>query len=277
MKLTYLSTQGNSLMQIRIYKKESFYLTLMVLLSCVSYLFIINALYEALIKLDTSAALLLLLLYSLLFIAFVFFSAVTMLGNLRGNSVEVSENNFPELFEILKSQSKKLELRTIPSMYIMEHGGFLNAFATKLLGRNYVVLYTQVLEAAYQEGMLTVSFIIGHELGHIKRKHVGGLLSKFIFPARFCPFLNVAYSRACEYTCDTIGYDLSPEGAQNGLLILAVGKNLYKKINVNEFIRNYTAKKGFVTWFVEIFSTHPHLVKRIARIGTLSTDVNLKS
>ena len=259
-------------MKIRIHKKESFYLTLMILWSSAFYLSLFSTFAN--IEIEMSKLLLLpIILYPSILMAIAFVSAITMLGSLRGNSVEVSESNFPELFEILKSQSIKLNLNKIPSLYIMEQGGFLNAFATKLLGRNYIVLYTEVLKTAYQEGMSTVEFIIGHELGHIKRKHVGGPLSKFILPAKFVPFLNFAYSRACEYTCDTIGYDLSPEGAQNGLLILATGKDLYKKINVNECIRNYTAKKGFVTWFVEIFSTHPHLMKRIARINELSADI----
>jgi Zn-dependent protease with chaperone function len=201
-----------------------------------------------------------------LLIVFTTLGAITLLGDVQGNTVRVHEKQFPELFEILQNQSKILGLKNTPQMYIMHNGGFLNAFATKLFRRNYIVLYSEVLEAAYQEGMPVVEFIIGHELGHIKRKHVGGLKSLFITPAKLMPLLGNAYFRACEYTCDHIGYNLCPEGAQKGLLILATGKNLYKKIQVDELLADFDGNKGLVTWIAEIFATHPPLIKRIAKL-----------
>jgi Zn-dependent protease with chaperone function len=106
-----------------------------------------------------------------------------------------------------------------------------------------------------------VEFIIGHELGHIKRKHVTKRL--WLFPAFIIPFLNKAYSRACEYTCDNIGAALSPKGAREGLLLLASGKKLRGKVNTEAYADQLNTEFGFWFWFSEKVSSHPHLTKRI--------------
>ena len=41
-----------------------------------------------------------------------------------------------------------------------------------------------------------------------------------------------------------------------------------KQLNLllENYIKNYDESAGFVTWFSEIFSTHPHLAKRLKNI-----------
>ena len=254
-------------MNIQVHKKETFYFTVMVILSIALYITLLAGIALALFFMKEFPRGVLLVPFYIA--GFGFLGSALLLGHLRGNAVRVSSKQFPDVFEILKMQAEKLELATVPVMYVMHQGGFLNAFAAKLLGRNYIIIFSEVLEAAYQEGMPVVAFIVGHELGHIKRKHVGGLKSWLIFPASFIPFLHSAYSRACEYTCDNIGYALCPEGAQKGLLILSVGKGVYKKVHIDELCLDFHESQGFATWFAEIVSTHPHLMKRIARIESL--------
>ncbi|MFQ3579578.1 MAG: M48 family metallopeptidase, partial [Bacteroidales bacterium] len=106
-------------------------------------------------------------------------------------------------------------------------------------------------------------FVIGHELGHIKRKHV--IKSLLLFPSVFVPFLAAAYSRACEYTCDSIAYSLCPKGVKSGLLVLAAGPRSFVQINSKEFIAQEYNEDGFWMWISEKFSTHPHLARRFAK------------
>lgn len=200
------------------------------------------------------------------------FMSLWFIGYLRGNGVKINRKQFPDVYEILESHSKKLNLKIVPDVYLVQSGGVLNAFATRFAKRDYVILNSSILELAYQEGIDAVSFIIGHELGHIKRNHMGFFKSMFLLPAKAVPFLSNAYSRACEYTCDNIGYSLCPEGALKGALILAAGKKLYNKINMNELMLNIESQKGFATTFAEVFSTHPALIKRIAVINKLDQD-----
>lgn len=214
--------------------------------------------------------------YALSFFAFQVLSQVYFIGYLRGNAIKVNEQQFPEVFELLKVECEKLELKKVPTLWLLQAGGILNAFATRLRGQNHVILYSDVLAAAYEEGTTAVKFILGHELGHIKRNHVGWLKSLALTPAKFVPFLSWAYSRGCEYTCDNIGYTVAPEGAEKGILILAAGRDLYKKVNVKEILLAANAEKGFALWFAEIFSTHPHIVKRVANLERLKLEDGLK-
>lgn len=255
-------------MEYKIHSKERVYLALMVLVSCSMYAgIIVGAFFEPKVLIYGA--------YLLAFLIFGTLAQVFLVGHLRGNAIKVNQKQFPEVFEILTSQSAKLDLQTVPTMYLVQGNGVLNAFATRFVGRNYVILYSDVLAAAYNEGRQAVEFVIGHELGHIKRNHVTFLKSFFLLPASFIPFLGSAYSRAREYTCDAIGYALCPEGAQKGILILAAGTALYKKVNVNELLMTAQQERGFATWFAEIFSSHPPIVKRLAQFDVIDQTVRV--
>ena len=247
-------------MHYKIHDKEKLYLTIMAVISPIAF--------AALCYFHPSKMLLLYIACAVLALNVI--SRLYFIGHLRGNAVRVNEKQFPELYAVLKSHCEKLELAAVPAMYILQGNGILNAFATKFVGKNYVILNSDVLTAAYKEGMAAVSFIIGHELGHIKRNHLSILKSIGLFPARMVPFLAAAYSRACEYTCDNIGYALSPEGAEKGMLVLAVGNELYNKVNVPQLLHNAHQDHGFAVSFVEIFSTHPRLVKRVEMLHKLN-------
>ena len=201
-----------------------------------------------------------------------FIVSLLLRGHIKGNGIKVGAEQFPEVFAVLKNQSQRLGMKHVPEMYIIQGGGTLNAFAVRFSRRNFVVLYSDVLDAAYQEGMSAVSFIIGHELGHLKRKHTSHWKNLLVLPGRMIPFLGAAYSRACEQTADNIGYHLCPDGAARGLLILAAGKHLYKRVNVNAMLTSFDRESGFATWLTEVLSSHPLLAKRVAAVDALDVD-----
>lgn len=189
------------------------------------------------------------------------------IGNIRGNGVRVSDRQFAEVYHIAQKICEDMGIDKVPKIYVLESGGLLNAFATRFLGRNFVVIYSDILEVAYKQGEEALAFVVAHELAHIKCKHL--TRRWFLYPALLIPFLGSAYSRACEYTCDLMAAHYQPEGAVPGLLILAVGKNLYEKVNLEEFIIQAEEENDFWVWFAEILATHPYLPKRVrALMGT---------
>ena len=200
--------------------------------------------------------------YLALILLFVFFRFGILIGYLKGNAVKLSKNQFPDIYQVAVKQAEMLGLKSMPSIYIMQSGGVLNAFAARFLGRNYVVLYSEIVETAYEQDKSILEFIIGHELGHIKRKHM--LKNLLLMPSYLIPFLGPAYSRACEYTCDNIGFALCPSGVKGGLLVLASGKTIYRKVNLKEYLKQDATEDGFWKWFAEKVSTHPNLTKRLA-------------
>lgn len=207
--------------------------------------------------------------YAFAIILFLFFRFGILMGHLKGNAVRINKNQFPDLYQIVVKQARQLGIKSVPAVYIMQSGGVLNAFAARFLGRNYIILYSEIVEAAYEQDKSILEFIIAHELGHIKRNHM--IKNLILIPSYFVPFLGSAYSRACEYTCDNIGHALCPYGVKGGLLILASGTTIYKKVNLNEFIRQEASEDGFWKWFAEKVSSHPNLTKRLAAFTDVQT------
>jgi len=189
------------------------------------------------------------------------------LGHIRGNGIRVSSTQFPQLHVMAEQHSRRLGIEETPAIFVLQSGGILNAFATRFLGRNFVIIYSDVLALATQKGEKAVSFILGHELGHVQRKHM--TRRALLYPAMLFPFLGSAYSRACEYTCDRFGNALEPQGSVDGLLVLAAGRDLYSQVNATEYMKQRETESGFFVQYAEIISTHPNLPKRVAALNAV--------
>jgi len=201
--------------------------------------------------------------YVVLILLYVFFAKGLMIGRVRGNGVRLSERQFPEIYAIYRRQLASMGIRNEPALYCVQSNGILNAFAARVAFRNYVVMYSEILQAAYEEGEDAVSFVLAHELGHIKRNHP--LKNLFIYPSFVLLPLRQAYSRACEFTCDRIGMSQSPRGVQ-GLLVLAAGRHLSRRINCADYVERASQEKGFWVWFSQFLSSHPNLPRRVSRV-----------
>ncbi|GHT56999.1 hypothetical protein AGMMS50233_09970 [Endomicrobiia bacterium] len=187
------------------------------------------------------------------------------IGYLGQNSVRVSRAQFADIYEIAQDYSKKLDLKKTPKVYIMQYGGVLNAFATRFLFGDIIVIFSDILELAYAQGEDAVRFIIAHELAHVKRKHMSKRL--ILFWGLIIPVIGSAYSRACETTCDNIAAYLSDKNPVNGLLVLLAGKKLYSKVKIDTFLQEAEKEEGFWSWLSEIRSSHPNLSTRIRNVS----------
>jgi Zn-dependent protease with chaperone function len=188
------------------------------------------------------------------------------LGSIRGKSIKVSADQFPEIHEMVEELSWALAMPQ-PDVYIVNENGLLNAFAKRLHNRNLVILCSDVVEMAYTFGRDELAFVLCHELAHIKRGHVHR--EWLYMPADLVPFLGSALSRAREYTCDRIAQALVPTGALYGLVSLSAGTQLFKRVNLKALYDQQDREWNFWTWFSEIQCSHPNLVNRIRALGIL--------
>jgi Zn-dependent protease with chaperone function len=254
---TPLGAAGTSPRQL-INGRERFLYAVMLIVSLLVYAALVLV---ALAKPEVGASI---LTYGLVFSFVGLFVHGLALGRVRGNAVRVSEKQFPQLHRLAAAHARKLGLKQVPTVYVMESGGLLNAFATRFLGRDFVIVYSDVLELALAQGEAAVGFIMGHELAHVWRGH---LKHRWLtLPGRFMPYLGAAYSRACEYTCDRIGAYCQPEGAISGLLVLAAGKQLHAHVDVKEYAAQAVSDQGFWIRRAELMSSHPLLPKRVAAL-----------
>ncbi|WP_273850011.1 M48 family metallopeptidase [Guptibacillus spartinae] len=213
------------------------------------------------------------LLFSVIGIAIILFlwlisfmSNGLFLGQIRSNGVKISDSQYPLIHQRVQELCRDMDILKTPDVYVIESAGILNAFATRLLGKNFVVLYSDIFELIEEEAEEEVTFILAHELAHIKRNHI--MKQLLLLPGNLVPFLGSAYSRACEFTCDRMGahYIKNGERAGNALMILAVGKRLYQSVNKDIYIKQLQSEKSFFVWLSEMLSTHPPLPKRIAAV-----------
>ncbi|PJK16300.1 heat-shock protein HtpX [Chryseomicrobium excrementi] len=204
---------------------------------------------------------------ALIVFAFIFYMQLMMLGSIRGNGVRIHQNQFPDVYTRVQQLSKEMGLKKTPDVFVIQSEGALNAFATRFLGRDMVVLYSEVFELAREQGQNELDFIIAHELAHVKRRHVWKNLA--ILPAAFIPFLSQAYSRSCEYTCDRHAAFMirNPEAAKRALTLLGIGKKVYTEVNEQAYMQQIETESNGIVWLTEVLSTHPRLPKRIQSIS----------
>jgi len=205
------------------------------------------------------------LAYSLVLGAFFFVAHVAFVSYVKGNAVRIGPEQFPDLHAAVERLSRRVGLTRTPDAYVMESGGALNAFATRFLRSNIIVLFSDLLEACGDD-VAARDMIIAHELGHIRAGHLRW--HWLLLPSAIVPFLGSALSRAREYTCDRYGLHGAGDrdGALRGLTILAAGGKLAGQVNRRALARQRDdLNTGWMT-IGEWLASHPPLAKRIAAL-----------
>lgn len=203
------------------------------------------------------------LIYLLMAFLFYVFAQSAVIAWIRGTAVQLSPGQFPDLYQRLEACCRKLGIDTLPEAYLMHGNGAFNAFATRFFGRNFVVLYSEVVDAMENdpEG---INFYLGHELGHIRMKHLTGRLWRM--PVLWLPLLGAAYARAREYTCDLHGRACcaSTESAARALAAISAGARRWETVDLSSYAGQAQTHKGFWLSFHELIGGYPWLTKRVA-------------
>ena len=193
------------------------------------------------------------------------FAHSTLIAHIKGNGVQLTETQFPNLYEQFVECCDKLGMKQRPQAYILNGNGVLNAFATQFLGKEYVVLLSDVVDSmdTHPDG---VRFYFGHELGHLHRKHITGAMLRW--PVLWMPLLGAAYSRSRESTCDLHGRACcaSEEGAARALAALATGGKQLPTLDLRSYVGQMKYSSGFWMSFHELTAGYPWLTKRVARM-----------
>jgi len=167
-----------------------------------------------------------------------------------GSNIKVSKKNFPQLFNILLTACRILDIKKIPDLYI--DLGFINAWTVGVEKPVIVITSGCVGLLSYEE----LLFVIGHELGHIKSQHVlyhqmaaiisdlgtiigqatlgiGGLISKGL------EFALLNWARKSEFTADRAGL-LACQNINSAITammkIAGVPPRYYKLIKPEDFL-----------------------------------------
>lgn len=206
--------------------------------------------------------------FILFLVLFAWLANGLLVAQLKADAVKVDANQLPSLAQTLARVCAKLQVATPPALYVLQSGGHLNAFATRHCGRDFIVVYSEMLEA-YGPDSAEIEFVLGHEIGHIRRRHL--LKQILLAPGLLVPLLGNAYSRACELSCDRHGFFAasSSAGAVNAMLILAGGKQAKAHMAAAPFAAQYAQERGFFVSWYELISGYPSLSHRVANLIAL--------
>jgi Zn-dependent protease with chaperone function/type II secretory pathway pseudopilin PulG len=197
------------------------------------------------------------------------FAQSALISHIKGTGVQITEQQFPDLHRQIAACCEKLGQHEQPDAYLMQMGGALNAFATRFFGRDFLVLYSDVVDAL-ADNPDALNFYIGHEIGHIKRKHLAW--STVLLPASILPLVGAAYSRAREYTCDRHGLAACDNAlnAEFGMAALAAGGKRWRTMSKTAYIGQVQHTDSFWMSFHELVGDYPWLVKRMGAVRSLA-------
>ena len=166
-------------------------------------------------------------------------------AGIRGSAVRLSRRQFPDIFVVKEDFARRLGLKRDPEIYLMSGNGTLNAFAASTFGYDFVVIHSELFSNTYEKNREALAFIVGHELGHLRLGHTRLWYQLSTAYVDRVPLLGGFLSRAREFSCDRHGAYLAPRG-EEGLVLLAAGRYVYKEVDVGEFLEQARRVSGFL-------------------------------
>jgi len=191
-----------------------------------------------------------------------------MTASLRSEAVRVDERQMPELHASFREVCARLGVAQLPALYVVQAGGVLNAFAARHAGRDFVVVFSDFLEALGPDSA-EMKFILGHELGHLKSRHL--LKGIVLAPGLFCPLIGPAYRRSWESSCDRHGAFACADvdSAVRAMLTLSGGRERGRSLNAEAFAGQHRDERGFFVSLHELVSAYPTLSRRVTDLLAL--------
>ncbi|MEL5445188.1 M48 family metallopeptidase [Serratia ureilytica] len=208
--------------------------------------------------LDTLSLLALLPLIPIAFYIYRFYLA----AQAKSNALRIGPAQFPKLFALYQDIGRRLELKTLPKLYLTNGNGVVNAFALECNRRQrYVVIHAEIAMLMPTAPEI-VEFVLAHELAHHKLRHVslwrlaiGVVPQSLVLP-------GLATTRAQEYSADRVALAVCPNYA-NTVRLLAVGPWMQHGVNPQAWLEQCEEEnKELFVRISNLLSDHAVMVKR---------------
>ena len=89
------------------------------------------------------------------------------LVELQGSNFRVTRDSCPELYKLTRTVSKRIDVRDFPKIYT-QWGYFINAYTAGYDNDVLLVIYSGAVDLLNEDEL---TYVIGHEMGHIKSGH----------------------------------------------------------------------------------------------------------
>jgi Zn-dependent protease with chaperone function len=197
---------------------------------------------------------------------------------LHGNSVRVSATQYPEVFRAVKAACDYIDLRRVPTIYIMNGQGMLELFLIKRFSRKGILVFTSELidNLLDSNDSRELMMIIGRQLGHLKLGHFRFWFFKDAIGA-FAIFIHSAWWRRCHYSADRVGFLVSGslEASRRALYVLTVGKKLAAATRLAAIEeQEEELDDSFFAWLSEITHKYPFMIRRVVELASFREHVS---
>jgi hypothetical protein len=152
-------------------------------------------------------------------------------GSVRGNSIQLSPDQFPEIYGILVEQCEKLGITEIPELYLSNTADESHAFSA--WKRNYIVLSTDNL-GDFEESHDVIAFFLGRQVGAIHLGHTTWWNELLLWYVLKMPWISLPVRKARAFSEDCYGAFLAPWGLR-ALLLLAAGRHMTPAVNLESY------------------------------------------
>lgn len=194
-----------------------------------------------------------------LFILLRFYMRLRFFYHVISFSIRASERNLPEIFRVAGVAATRLGMDP-PRVYVVQDPE-INAYALGFR-RKIIVINTGLIDATDD---VELTFIIGHEISHVKY----GWTVPLHIPGITLPVPLLFSSQQREYTCDRGGLIACQDLDKSVLALarLALGKNLAGKIDISRFYLDEKEADGDrISRLSEALATHPPVRERVLHL-----------
>ncbi|MFY9739718.1 MAG: hypothetical protein WAK11_11790 [Candidatus Cybelea sp.] len=186
-------------------------------------------------------------------------------ASVRGNSVRLSAEQFPEIYAILQEHCRRLGMAEVPELFLS--GSSIAPFSKTYSSwrENYIVLHQIILDIDVRKTADVVAFILGHELGAIRLNQTAWWNEMLLTYVSAIKWLRNPLERVRMYSRDRYGATLSPTGFR-GLLINAIGRRLMDQVNIEEYLSQARRYGGLWATLDVFFEAKPQVLSRLQQL-----------
>ncbi len=186
-------------------------------------------------------------------------------ASVRGNSVRLSERQFPEVYAVFRSHCERLGMTEMPELFITT--GTIEPFSQAFSSwrENYIVLHQVLFDIDDRKTMDVISFVLAHELGAVRLNQTAVWNEMLLTYVSAIKWLRNPLERARTYSRDRYGAALSPTGFR-GLLINAIGRRLMDRVDIEDYLNQERRYGGFWSAVNVFFEAKPQVFTRLARL-----------
>lgn len=201
-----------------------------------------------------------------LFALLLWVSSRVFFARFLGNSILVSEINYPRVNALAEEMKTKLGFHKPVYIFVYEQGHF-NAYMRYLFFRRAIFLNSELLETGVSDD--EVRWLVGRFIGYLRARRQAGVLGWLIRAAQHLIIFNIfllPFDRAMVYTGDRLavaamGGDIA--SAISAMQKLLVGRQLGYSINPEGIVAQQRRVKGsFFAFLARIMIAFPHMTTR---------------